>query len=368
MSSTSLAPVAGSVALLVLAVWFHSLFNRISMPKVQRPVGRFSRMARRFSAILQALDTPGPTVRQIFHWQFSGVLIPSFFGSGVAMIGLALNITSGADIAFVMAYAFFVLCAAWGIGYWWTSTFLEENRGKKWTIERFNLIRFGVSGVMILLLGLCCSATWYVQQHQHEGAEQQRVQALFVHELDKPLVGLYAIFTLTEVMNVTQLSDVAFLLELHNNNTPSKPGLSLSVHSKRDPAPAPGGRFRLGPDGLFIETRSVPGLHWDVWSQGAEKKINVAFEYGYTALNRIETGATPVQPSSFSTLGELDAAYIQIFGSHAMYRAVKKVSLVANDYVIYSKDAKDLAWLPIKLERMEASTGRYQMNLSSMSG
>ena len=57
--------------------------------------------------------------RPIFHWKYSGVAIPVFFGTGVAM---AL-----AD-KFLMAYVFFALFGVWSIAYWLTSDTLTRMR------------------------------------------------------------------------------------------------------------------------------------------------------------------------------------------------------------------------------------------------
>jgi hypothetical protein len=60
-----------------------------------------------------------PAVRGIFHWQYSGVVIPLFFATGVAM-ALASQ--------FAMSYLFFVLFGAWSALYWLTSDALAERR------------------------------------------------------------------------------------------------------------------------------------------------------------------------------------------------------------------------------------------------
>jgi hypothetical protein len=59
-------------------------------------------------------------LRPLFHhWKYSGVLIPLFFATGVAM---SLADKPG------MAYAFFALFGLWTIGYWLTSDWLRKRR------------------------------------------------------------------------------------------------------------------------------------------------------------------------------------------------------------------------------------------------
>jgi hypothetical protein len=60
-----------------------------------------------------------PTARKIFHWQFSGVIIPLCFATGV---GMALAQQFG------MAYIFFILSGTWCICYWLTSDVLKERK------------------------------------------------------------------------------------------------------------------------------------------------------------------------------------------------------------------------------------------------
>ena len=190
---------------------------------------------------------------------------------------------------------------------------------------------------------------------------------MFVRECDKPLAGVFAIFTLTRVLDLNELSDIAFLIELHDVHVnPSRPGLFMSVHSKKELAPAPGGNMYQGPKGLLLEAHPTPGMRWDVWSfpPVGGKVISSSFINGYIALDRIETGAALRNLSPFSTLGDLDGSLIQIFGSSKITRLVKSFRLVANDFIIYSLEYKDLAWLPVSLDRM-VTTGPVPEDLKA---
>ena len=60
-----------------------------------------------------------------FHWKFSGTLIPLFWGTVVAMVGIA-TAYSNAEFFFNWAYVFAALFLIWSLGYWLTSGTLEK--------------------------------------------------------------------------------------------------------------------------------------------------------------------------------------------------------------------------------------------------
>ena len=102
-----------------------------------------------------------PPVRRIFHWQFSGVLIPAFVGLAGTMISLGVGLDDF-DLAFVLADLFLVGALIWALGYWLTSDSLQKwrptlrgNRKRRREIEgkrtwfRFHVCKFGVSALII---------------------------------------------------------------------------------------------------------------------------------------------------------------------------------------------------------------------------
>jgi hypothetical protein len=56
-------------------------------------------------------------LRPFFHWKFSGVFIPAFFGGGIGMISLG---------QYFLAYIFFCFFGVWGVCYWLTSDVLQK--------------------------------------------------------------------------------------------------------------------------------------------------------------------------------------------------------------------------------------------------
>lgn len=58
-----------------------------------------------------------PRVRKIFHWKFSGVVVPLLVGAGLSM---------ALDSDFTLAYLLFVVAGVWTSLYWLTSDFVNE--------------------------------------------------------------------------------------------------------------------------------------------------------------------------------------------------------------------------------------------------
>src|SRR6266571_4062969 len=66
---------------------------------------------------LQMLERP--QIRQLFHWKFSGVLIPTLWGAGLSL-ALANK--------YELAYVFFALFGLWLVSFWLTSEFVLKHK------------------------------------------------------------------------------------------------------------------------------------------------------------------------------------------------------------------------------------------------
>jgi hypothetical protein len=119
-------------------------------------------------------------VHRFFHWTYSGVFIPVWFGTGVAM-ALADH--------FSWAYVFFVVFGFWTICSWLTSYFLNEQwkairkrpkkerhtgvspeeikRAAAGHRSRYILWKWGVTGVCVVVTGICLGGVRLAQVH-HE--------------------------------------------------------------------------------------------------------------------------------------------------------------------------------------------------------
>lgn len=101
-----------------------------------------------------------PAVRGFFHWQYSGVVIPLFWGTMFAVVGLAATI-DGLEFLFGWAY-FFAACGfLWSVGYWLTSDVLEarnktptrrQRRGlEPYSRNKFFIFKWGVLGFLAIV-------------------------------------------------------------------------------------------------------------------------------------------------------------------------------------------------------------------------
>lgn len=110
-------------------------------------------------------------MRSFFHWKYSGVFIPLWFGTGVAM-GLANH--------FVLAYLFFVVCGLWSVAYWLTSDYLDKQRGMlrgraiarnperlQRAKRRYLTALYGISILLVLLTGICLDVV-HIAQTEYE--------------------------------------------------------------------------------------------------------------------------------------------------------------------------------------------------------
>src|SRR5207302_1952014 len=82
---------------------------------------------------IHIFDRPG--VRHMFHWQFSGWWIGLLWGSGLAMLGIALALeTLRLPIwpAIVLSYVLFAAAMFWSLGYWLTSGTVGGLNPDKW--------------------------------------------------------------------------------------------------------------------------------------------------------------------------------------------------------------------------------------------
>ncbi len=67
--------------------------------------------------------------RWLFHWKYSGVLIPFCFTVWIALVGVALEWPAGAaHHVFDLAYVFLTLGGLWSLGLWWNSNFLGHKK------------------------------------------------------------------------------------------------------------------------------------------------------------------------------------------------------------------------------------------------
>lgn len=73
--------------------------------------------------------------RRLFHWSYSGVVIPFLWGTGLAMVGLGLSTLVPPEI-FNLAYSVFFLAFTHTLGWWLTSDALRRLNPKLWNMTK----------------------------------------------------------------------------------------------------------------------------------------------------------------------------------------------------------------------------------------
>jgi hypothetical protein len=110
-----------------------------------------------------------PNLRPLFKWQFSGVLIPLFFGVALAF---------ALDGDFILAHVFVLLFAVWTICYWLSSDFLAHTEkalakrevrrdSKRLGVATRNFL-FAKWGVTVAILGIWFMCGWFIYSKQLE--------------------------------------------------------------------------------------------------------------------------------------------------------------------------------------------------------
>jgi hypothetical protein len=117
-----------------------------------------------------------PRVQGLFHWKYSGVLIPFFWAMAIAMSGLG-----AANETFVWVFfPAYVLCAcgfAWSLGYWLTSDWLLQGIQKKSqkaqaSRQSYSIWKWGVSLAIVCIFVGSVVLVYEIQ----ESAELSRFQ------------------------------------------------------------------------------------------------------------------------------------------------------------------------------------------------
>jgi len=229
-------------------------------------------------------------------------------------------------------------CVIW-IGMWvflthlffkiqWTETCPKDVKVVLWSSVTF---------LVVILL-------WAPVKDQYRKEHSVDVRPTFVRDYDKPLVGIFAIATLTESANRTDLEPFSLHVQLSDTYlNPQKPVLFISLYSTTEQPPSP-----------FFST-PLPGMRTAIWlrPQMVVDVLSNLFVFRYEALNRIEAGGQISTGKTFGTLGDLDHRFIQILCSESLASRIKRINLVANDYVIYSIERSQFSWQEVT--RLEPS-------------
>ena len=111
-----------------------------------------------------------PKARIFFHWKYSGVIIPTLWGTGVAM-SVVDKVT--------WAYVCFILFGLWSVCYWLTSDTIINKKRSLMTrsirrcrntvqqVHNFLLLKWGILGIIVVFTVGCLVFT-KLEQYSHE--------------------------------------------------------------------------------------------------------------------------------------------------------------------------------------------------------
>jgi len=120
-----------------------------------------------------------PKIRGLFHWNYSGWWIAILWGSGLAMLGIALALESvrlPIWPAIVLSYVLFGAAMLWSLGYWLTSDTVIQLDPASWSRQRrkkakghcWLKYRFAKWMIAILISGIFIGAMWATSQTNYQ--------------------------------------------------------------------------------------------------------------------------------------------------------------------------------------------------------
>lgn len=170
--------------------------------------------------------------------------------------------------------------------------------------------------------------------------EKTKIRNLFAREMKKPVMGMYAIISLSKPLTVDRLSDIAGVIEIVDTLDENRPCLFLGVRpDMQEWTEIPGNRKIL-----------MNGIRSEVWTFSRQSKpetkpliIDSFFAYSFDFIDRLEVGAMMDTP--FKTVGQLDHAVVLFRSSRGLLDYIDRVTLVVNDYVVFEiKKADIINW------------------------
>lgn len=173
--------------------------------------------------------------------------------------------------------------------------------------------------------------------------EKTSVRTSLLRELDKPIVGIYAVVSLSKPVAEDQLADIAGVVEIYDAINEDRPGLYLGLRpDAAEWTEIPGDR-----------KIRMPGMRSEIWTlprtstQTTKPKIlDSLLVYRFKFLDRLEVGAAQIV-TPFETVGQLDRASIVFKTSRGLIDCFDKLTVVVNDFVILEiKRADIINWQP----------------------
>jgi hypothetical protein len=173
--------------------------------------------------------------------------------------------------------------------------------------------------------------------------EKTSVRVALSRELDKPIIGLYAIVSLSKPLAEDQLADIAGVVEIFDSINEDRPGLYLGLRPDVDEWTEIPGNKKI----LMRGIRSEIWTHPRTSTQTTRSEIiDSFFVYRFKSLDRLEIGAAPM-PTLFGMVGRLDHASVVFRASRKLIDYFDRLTIVANDFVVLEiKRADIIGWQP----------------------
>lgn len=217
---------------------------------------------------------------------------------------------------------------------------------------------FSVSRKLLLNVLFAAVLAFVFLWEPHTSGQDYSAQVLFAREADRPLDSLHAIINLKTTLELAELQNVAAALLLMSDS--GEKGIAMSAQSViTDPS------FGVGPP-LGAE---VPGMAVGTWGSPTRSAIRKSFVWGYPhGLDRIEMGSDDLLGNPvIAAVGDLNHSSVHILATPTIASAVEKITIVANDYTIWSyqinrhnkwepiasADSYPLPYLPAELRRVD---------------
>ena len=200
----------------------------------------------------------------------------------------------------------------------------------------------------IAIAGLCTAllSVLLIWVNHQLNKDVKDYSAIFARELDKPLDAIYAICTLDRDMDINELGNFGFLVELHDL-TPNTKRSGLYISSFYSVQSNPTIIPRRVPDGVIPQLTNgpaTPGMDSFMWLSPPFQRLAFTRVLSFTVLNRLEAGGGFRKSPVPLNVGDLDGSLIQVFLTPEIFSSVKALSLVANDFVIYDSSKDGFKW------------------------
>lgn len=275
-----------------------------------------------------------PTIRQVFHWKYSGWAIALFGGAAL---------TASLADQFELAYAFILICCVFSVGWWLTSDRLEQKR--PWSslllldstsyapsARGYRLWQTIPSLLMIALFGGCVYSVHRLQ---------------FARELEQFEGWLYPASDSDPPCDTKfPLPDNAIALYLGNSRLVAGKGVSMwAVLVPQD--------RRISTPILVVEQGSRGRIALDLDVRGEDGRIVARIQHNYFVLNR--NNLLIKQRPDRSTLLVTDQKGTEVLNVRYVNRHA--IHLLGTFYVIGQKD-------PVVINEMTQDMGGGHMVFS----